>query len=64
MPHLEERHPPQQNFESFENNGWLPDGNIEWIDSAYRDDVKLLLSANEWKDVGTDDSDLQDDNDC
>ena len=51
---------PQQNLDAFENNGWLPDGNIDWIDSAYPDDVKMLFS----EENSTDDSDVQDNNDC
>ena len=36
-----------QNLESFENYGWLADGNIEWIDKPYPDDVKQLLTNQE-----------------
>ena len=31
---------PIQNMEPFDNNGWLPDGNINWIDTAYPDDIQ------------------------
>lgn len=35
---------PYQNIEPFTNYGWLPDGNIDWVEQAYPSDVESLFA--------------------
>ena len=64
---------PMQHLDHFENNGWLPDGNIDWIDDAYPSNVESLFNAQDdsprdedddlREDMPEDDGDLTDDED-
>ena len=35
---------PLQEIESFENNGWLADGSIDWIDAAFPEEMESLFT--------------------
>ena len=59
---------PMQSLDHFENNGWLPDGNIDWIDQAFPNDIETLFSDtkddrdqdDEMENIEEDDSELTD----
>ena len=36
---------PLQAIDSFENNGWLDNGSIDWIDSMYPDNLESIFSS-------------------
>ena len=67
---------PVQALGPFENNGWLPNGTIDWVDCAYPNDVGTLFSAQNstsnldddqenqnMHEIAEDDGDLTDDED-
>ena len=59
---------PRLNLDAFENHGWLTDGNIDWIESPYPEDVLNLFTSNDTQieiteddiDFGKEDIDLED----
>ena len=52
---------PLQHIDSFSNNGWLPDGSVDWIERAYPSDVEsLFIAAVPENDVNDDDGDDDD----
>ena len=38
---------PLQSLDHFQHNGWLADGNIDWIDQAYPSDVATLFTVHQ-----------------
>ena len=36
-----------QCLDSFQYNGWLEDGNIDWIDQMFPDDLEVMFTASE-----------------
>ena len=48
-----------QHLDSFADNGWFADGNIEWIECPYPSDVETLFGEREAPLPGGDD-DVQD----
>ena len=35
---------PLQQIDSFVNHGWLADGSIDWIDTAFREEIESLFA--------------------
>ena len=63
---------PLQNLDSFQDNGWLTDGSIDWIECPYPSDIETLFIEKENSVVenndelttdGDDDGDDEDDED-
>ena len=46
---------PVQNLDSFLDNGWLNDGNIDWIECPYPNNVETLFGDNEKSSAETED---------
>ena len=52
-----------QEIDPFENNGWLSDGSIDWIDSAFPKEIESLFaeknaqSENEFENVNEEEDD-------
>ena len=44
---------PQQCLDSFQFYGWLEDGNIDWVDMPFPEDVEILFSKAEEKKLAT-----------
>ena len=56
---------PVQSLDSYENNGWLPDGNIDWVDEIFPENIETLFSAkpdsdDEIENIEEDDGELTD----
>ena len=59
---------PIQSLDSYANNGWLPDGNIDWVDEIFPEKIETLFSTNrdsnekddEIEDIEEDDGELTD----